>query len=131
MDWNQTIGDSTLGELALSLAIYVVLWTVLTMVLFKPLIVSKMRIKHSLMIRIRIFLGQKYLLNKASGEIHLLTNSRKQCYIKHIRRKNRLFLTSKQMHRLRIRGIYNGGPVNGCRWCLGRFDTDRRSVRHG
>lgn len=131
MDWNQTIGDSTLGELALSLAIYVVLWTVLATVLFKPLIVSKMRIKHSLMIRIRIFLGQKYLLNKASGEIHLLTNSRKQCYIKHIRRKNRLFLTSKQMHRLRIRGIYKGGQVNGCRWCLGRFDTDRRSVRHG
>ncbi len=131
MDWNQTIGDSTLGEVALSLAIYVVLWTVLVIVLFKPLIVNKMRIKHSLMIRIRIFMGQKYLLNKASGEIHLLTNSRKQCYIGHIRRKNRWFLTSKQMHRLRIRGIYNGGHVNGCRWCLGRFDTDRKAKRHG
>jgi len=131
MDWHQQIGDSTLGEIALSLAICAVLWTVLAFVLFKPLIVNKMRIKHSLIIRIRMFLGQKYLLNTASGEIHLLTNSRKQCFISQIAQKNRRFLNASEMHRMRLRGTYNGKHVNGCRWCLGRFDADRKPLRHG
>lgn len=120
-----------MGEIALTLAICVVLWTVLVFVLFKPLIVNKMRIKHALIIRIRIYLGQKYLLNKASGEIHLLTNSRKQCFISQIAQKNRRFLTTSEMQHMRLRGVYNGKHVNGCRWCLGRFDTDRKPLRHG
>lgn len=131
LDWHGYIGDMTVGEIIVSLAICVVLWTILAFILYYPLINNNMKKNQSLMIRLRIWLGQKYLLNIASGEIHLLTNTKRPCQVDRISRKNRKYLDTVEMHRVRIHGKVNNKHVNGCRWCLGKFDTDLRPLRNG
>lgn len=125
MDWNKQIGDMTQGELMFSIIFCILLWSALTITLYYPIIKANMSMKkHPLLIRIRMILGQKYLLNKASGEIHLLTNTRFPCHIGRIAGKNKKFLTADEMHKVRIHGRIGNMHVNGCRWCLGKFDTD-------
>lgn len=132
LDWSAPIGDMTTGEIIISLCLCIILWILIAYWLLKPNIKNYyMKKKHSFLIRLRIWIGQKYLLNIASGEIHLLTNTKRPCQVDRISRKNRKYLDTVEMHRVRIHGKVNNKRVNGCRWCLGKFDTDLRPLRNG
>lgn len=82
--------------------------------------------------KINVALGRKYLLNRATGEVHLLTNLSPQCGAGRIARRNRRYITGTTLHRLRLRVPRQGEvKINGCRWCLGKLDTDRKTSGNG
>ncbi len=76
-----------------------------------------MKTKLTFSEKVKILLGKKYLLNTNSGEVHLLTEKTKHCWIHLMNPKNKIYLTEKEFLKA-IESGFNGRPVNGCRWCL-------------
>lgn len=70
------------------------------------------------LIFIRGLLGQKYLHNIASNEIHRLSNRHVNCKLEYMNRENRLWLSEYQVSL----ALDNG--ADGCCWCYDEKDTD-------
>lgn len=64
---------------------------------------------------IRILFGYRYVLNIRSNEIHDYRNLTKNCHYDLMVDKK--FLTTKSMIK-----IIKNNPVNGCRWCMKKYD---------
>ena len=72
-----------------------------------------MKAKLSLRVRIMMFFGYEYLLNKRSNEVHWLRNHHPSCGIEKMAKHNKKWLTKKQ-----FRQAFQDEDVDGCRWCL-------------
>ena len=69
---------------------------------------------------IRRMLGQEYVMNKKSGEVHKLSNVNKACGVYLMSDKNKLYLTSKRYAKIRNSVILN----DGCIHCNKKYNTD-------
>lgn len=68
----------------------------------------------------RKILGQKYLMNKNSGEVHKLSNVNKACGVYKMSEKNKLYLTTRKYKEYRNSDIKN----DGCIHCNKEYNTD-------
>lgn len=68
----------------------------------------------------RKLLGQKYVMNKTSLEVHKLKNVNKACGVHKMSEENKKYLTSRQYRKLRE----NSELVNGCFHCDKEHNTD-------
>lgn len=66
-------------------------------------------------------LGKTYLLNLRTREVHDLGNRQPNCLLPMIAKENKMYLTRRQALRLLAAGI-----VDGCRYCMPQFDTDKK-----
>lgn len=69
------------------------------------------------MYKLRVKLGFRYLANKESREVHDLKRSSLLCHVDLISKKNRKWMTEKQM----LKAV-NSHEYNGCRWCMKKYD---------
>lgn len=63
----------------------------------------------------RLF-GYNYLLNKSTGEVHLVANEKYQCGISRMGAKNKKFITKKKFNKIKFKYI-DHKYINGCRFC--------------
>lgn len=68
--------------------------------------------KLTLVEKVMVFLGYKYVLNKRSDEIHRLDNKHKNCGLQFMSKCNKQYITEKQKDVL-----FADGDTDGCRWC--------------
>ena len=69
----------------------------------------------------RKILGQKYLMNKQSGEVHKLKNVTKACGVYKMLEENKLYLTSRRYKKFRESDDIQ---VDGCIHCNKKYNTD-------
>jgi hypothetical protein len=70
---------------------------------------------------IRNLLGQTFLVNLHTGEVHNTKNEKKNCNLHLISKHHKKYVTKKQaMHLISL----NHG-FNGCRWCMPKEDSDK------
>jgi len=67
----------------------------------------------------RRILGQKYLVNKATGEIHRLSKVTGACGVDRMAKHNKMYVTEKKFQR-----IITSSTMNGCVHCLKDKSTD-------
>lgn len=65
-------------------------------------------------------LGIKYLVNKATGEVHKIKNITGACGIKNMSKKNKWYITEKKYQEL----LTADHKLNGCVHCFNETDTD-------
>jgi len=68
----------------------------------------------------RKLLGQKYVMNKTTGEVHKLSNVNKACGVYKMSEKNKLYLTTKKYKKFRETDT----QIDGCIHCNKEFNTD-------
>jgi hypothetical protein len=74
---------------------------------------------YDLFIKLTLFLGYTYMINKRSKEIHDLKNTHVNCHLDKISDVNSVII-----HKSKLQWHLNNG-YNGCRWCMPKQDTDK------
>lgn len=74
--------------------------------------------KKTLIEKIMMLLGYRYVLNRRSDEIHRLENKHKNCQLKVMSSCNKQYLTENQKDNL-----FADGGADGCRWCWNEKNT--------
>ena len=81
------------------------------------------------MFKLRQLFGKRYLLNTDSGEVHDLKEvDNSYCYglVKNMDKKNRKFLTHDEMTEIMFTRTANGKLINGCKFCLKRYNSEKK-----
>ena len=81
------------------------------------------------MFAIKQLFGKRYLLNTDSGEVHdlkTIDNSRCCGTVKNMDKKHRKFLTHNEMISLMFTKTKEGKVINGCCFCLPRYNSDKK-----
>jgi hypothetical protein len=67
----------------------------------------------------KVFFGYRYLVNMHTGEVHNLRNPHKNCQTFLIGKDHKKYVTLAKAKKMIATGKFNG-----CRWCMGAWDTD-------
>lgn len=68
----------------------------------------------------RKIIGQKYVMNKTSGEVHKLKKVNKACGVHKMSEKNKLYLTTRKYSKIRSSELFS----DGCIHCNKEYNTD-------
>lgn len=66
-------------------------------------------------------LGVKYLINSATGEVHIIKKITGACGVDKMAKKNKLYVTERKYQKLLKSGELK---LNGCVHCFKETDTD-------